>query len=174
MAWAIEQQEITDPVTRLVLICLSNYTSVDGTNAFPSILRLSRDTGLCERSVQYQLRKLVKLSLIRPGNQAIVAVKLDRKDRRPMSYDVIISRGAPDAPRSSTGCTPRQNGVHLTTERGAPHAPDPEDLIRQLTVRRFSKKTIQKAHESSFRAPHSWETENGYKTQLMLWMAAQA
>lgn len=168
MAWAIEQQDITDPVTRLVLICLCNYTSIDGTNAFPSILRLSRDTGLCERAVQYQLRKLVKLSIIRRGNQAIVAAKLDRKDRRPVSYDVLISRGARDAPRSPTGCTPLPNGVHMDAERGAPHAPDPEDLIRHLSVRGFSKKVQAEALRLGFRKPYEWETQGTYKTQLML------
>lgn len=55
-------------------------------------------------------------------------------------YDLDLSRGAQDAPRSergapedATGCTPEQSGVHATTERGAPGAPNPP-LNHPLTI----------------------------------------
>lgn len=131
MAWAIEQQETTDPVTRLVLMCLANYAAADGSAAFPSLARLSADTQLCERTVRYQLRKLEKLMLIRKGNSAIVAAHIARADRRPTCYELMMKpRGAPYAPRDSTGGISRPNGGHLTTERGASAgAPDPSLTI---------------------------------------------
>ena len=126
MAWAIEQQEVKDAITQLVLICLANYAAADGSSAYPSVMRLASDTRLSERTVQYQLRKLEKMALIRKDNPAIVAARIDRADKRPNCYELLMKpRGAPYAPRKTTGCTPRQSGVHLTTERGAPHAPNP-------------------------------------------------
>jgi hypothetical protein len=136
MAWAIEQQEVKDPVTQLVLICLANYASADGTSAFPSIARLCRDTRLSERAVQYQLRKLIKSALVRWGNQAAVAIKIKRLDRRPKVYDLIMERGAHDAPRKATGCILEQSGVHLLDERGAPHAPNPEEGTVRIDPKR--------------------------------------
>lgn len=140
-AWAIEQPEVKDPITRLVLLCLANYAGADGSNAFPSIERLARDTCLSERAVQYQLRKLVKLMLIRKGNQAIAAAHIQRADRRPTVYDLLLERGAPHAPRQATGCTSEPNGVHIDAPRGAPHAPDP---IRDppLNIKRESARAI--------------------------------
>jgi len=119
-AWAIEQQEVTDPITLLVLLCLANYADAVGANAFPSIDRLARDSRLVIRAVQYQLRKLEREGLIRRGNQAIAAAHICRADRRPIVYDLLMQRGAPhapgrgalDAPREVTGCTETTNGVH--------------------------------------------------------------
>jgi hypothetical protein len=138
VAWAIEQQEVTDPATRFVLVCLANYAGADGRSAFPSVLRLSRDTGLCERAVQYQLRRLIKAMLIQRGNQAIAAANISRGDRRPTCYDLMMSRGAPHAPRESTGCTTTSNGVHMDASRGAPHAPDPSPRSVREPKRRFA------------------------------------
>lgn len=125
MAWAIEQQEVTEPNARFVLIALANYTAQDGSNAFPSVLRLSRDTGLSERCVQRQLRVLVSAGLIRLGSRDLVAAKIKRADRRPVSYDLVIGRDDTDAPRSQTGCQVRPNGVTQRTERGDCVTPDP-------------------------------------------------
>jgi len=128
MAWAIQQQEVTEPVTRFVLLCLANYAGADGNSACPSVLRLARDTGLSERAVRIHLRKLEQAALIYRGNPAFAAAKIARADRRPFVYNLVIERGAPHAPRSKTGGTPVLNGGHMTPLRGAPRAPDPKDL----------------------------------------------
>ena len=122
MAWAIEQQETRDPESRLVLICLANYASADGRNAFPAIDRLCRDTGLSESTVRRHLKKLIEAILIRRGNQAIAAAHIERADRRPVVYDVLIQRGVPVIPRGDERGvteTPRDgDGVSKTDSRG--------------------------------------------------------
>lgn len=145
-SWAVEQQEVTHHVTRHVLLCLANYANADGRAAFPSVVRLSRDTGLSERAVQYQLRALENAILIRRAPQDFAAAHIKRGDRRPVVYDLLISRGAPYAPRSATGCTPEQNGVHATTSRGARHAPDPPSyppLTNKTVVTREGKEEFK-------------------------------
>jgi hypothetical protein len=124
-AWAVEQQEVTHHVTRHVLLCLANYANADGRSAFPALLRLSRDTGLSERAIRSHLRELEKHALIRRGKPEVVAAHISRPDRRPICYDLLIPRGAQHSPRGSTGGTAEPNGGHMTTERGARHAPDP-------------------------------------------------
>jgi len=142
MAWAIEQQEVTEPVTQLVLICLANYAGAHGENAFPSLARLTRDTRLSERAVRIHLRKLEQLMLIRRGNTAVVDAYVKRSDRRPVCYDLLMSRGAPDSPRNATGGTGSTNGGHVVHSRGAPHAPDPSP--RSV---REPKSVLQKVEE---------------------------
>jgi Helix-turn-helix domain len=147
MAWAIEQQEVKDPVTRLVLICLSNYASADGTSAFPSINRLMNDTGLSERSVRRRLRQLEKMIMIRLGSKAVVAAKIKRTDRHPRAYDILIPRGAPQTPRTnSRGQTDRSGGSNGPL-RGVQQTPDPsegtikdpvQDFVKDFT-KRFGK-----------------------------------
>lgn len=140
MVWALEQQEIKDSTCRHVLLCLANYAGSDGRGAFPSALTLAFDTGLSERTVRYKLDALESAGLIRRGNQSIAAAYIDRHDRRPVVYDLIEKRGAPDAPRSergadedATGCSSEQNGAQMTTERGAAAAPNTSS-IRHLSV----------------------------------------
>jgi DNA-binding transcriptional ArsR family regulator len=140
MVWALEQQEIKDSTCRHVLLCLANYAGSDGRGAFPSALTLANDTGLSERTVRYKLDALEAAGLIKRGNQSIAAAYIDRHDRRPVVYDLIEKRGAPDAPRSergadedATGCSSEQNGVQMKTERGAAAAPNTSST-RHLSV----------------------------------------
>src|SRR6185312_11905490 len=116
MAWAIEQQEVREPETQLVLMCLANYAAADGANAFPSIQRLTRDSRLSESTVRRQLQKLEKMSLIRRGNQAITAAFIIRPDRRPTVYDLLMSRGVYGTPREP-------NGVSAEALRGVKNGP---------------------------------------------------
>lgn len=148
MAWAIEQQEITDSLARHVLLCLANYADNDGGAAFPSAATLAIDTGMSERSVRNKLDLLEQAGLIRKGNQAIVAAYIERGDRRPICFDLAMpvreekrgargagrtSRGAHGAGRdaergaagSTTGCTSFHNGVQEIPERGAGAAGNP-------------------------------------------------
>ncbi|WP_219268915.1 helix-turn-helix domain-containing protein [Pseudomonas sp. Xaverov 259] len=133
MSWALSLpvQTLKDSSARHVLLCLANYAGSNGAGAFPSASTLAQDTGLSERTVRYKLDDLEKFGLIQKGNQAIAAVHIDRHDRRPVVYDLQISRGANPAPRAkrgaddTTGCNSQQNGVQPGAERGAAAAPNP-------------------------------------------------
>lgn len=140
MAWALSQQVITESHARHVLLCLANYADQSGRAAFPAVSSLALDTGLAPRTVQYRLRELEEIGLIKRGNQAIAAAYITQRDRVPVCYDLDLSRGAQDAPRTergahhdTTGCTPEQDGVHATTERGAQRAPNPP-INHPLTI----------------------------------------
>ena len=132
MSWALSLpvQSLKDSSARHVLLCLANYAGSNGAGAFPSASTLAQDTGLSERTVRYKLDDLEKSGLIQKGNQAIAAVHIDRHDRRPVVYDLQLSRGANPAPRTkrgaddATGCNSQQNGVQPGTERGAEAAPN--------------------------------------------------
>ena len=135
MSWALSLpvQTLKDSSARHVLLCLANYASSNGVGAFPSAKTLTDDTGLSERTVRIKLDLLEECGLIVRGNQALAAVYIDRHDRRPVVYDLMIKRGAASAPRvDATGCSLEQNGVQPTTERGAATAPN-TSLNHQLT-----------------------------------------
>jgi hypothetical protein len=117
-SWAIEQQEIKDPLTLLVLLCMANYAGEDGMNCFPAISTLARNSRLSGRSVQRHIVKLLDMGLIRRGNQAIAAALIERPDRRPVVYDLLIPRGVPQSPRYSDGVTPRTERGDRKAERG--------------------------------------------------------
>ena len=141
MSWALQiaKTELSDSSARHVLLCLANYASADGRGTFPSVNRLSEDTGLSERTVRYKLDLLREAGWIVRGNQALAAVYIDQHDRRPVVYDLQLSRGANAAPRSkrgadfdAPGCNLQHNGVQISTERGADSAPKPP-LNHQVT-----------------------------------------
>lgn len=134
MSWALSRRDLgKDSSARHVLLCLANYAGTDGRGAFPSAKTLTDDTGLSERTVRLKLDLLEERGLIVRGNQALAAVYIDRHDRRPVVYDLLIKRGAVVAPREDgTGCSQQQNGVQPTTERGAATAPNPS-LNHQVT-----------------------------------------
>jgi len=147
IAWAIEQQEVREPETQLVLMCLANYAAADGANAFPSIQRLTRDSRLSESTVRRQLQKLEKMSLIRRGNQAITAAFIVRADRRPTVYDLLMPRGVYGTPREV-------NGVSAEASRGVKNGltgcqsltPDPSLSGRE------PKSAITRAEKEEFKA----------------------
>ena len=134
MSWALSRRDLgKDSSARHVLLCLANYAAADGRGAFPSAKTLTEDTGLSERTVRSKLDLLEGRGLIVRGNQALAAVYIDRHDRRPVVYDLMLKRGAVDAPREEvTRCSQQQNGVQPTTERGAAIAPN-TSLNHQLT-----------------------------------------
>ena len=135
MSWALSLpiQSLKDSSARHVLLCLANYAGSNGAGAFPSAKTLTDDTGLSERTVRIKLDLLEEAGLIVRGNQALAAVYIDRHDRRPVVYDLMIKRGAVAAPREdATGCSLGKNGVQPTTERGAATAPN-TSINHQLT-----------------------------------------
>lgn len=101
MSWALQipKADLADSSARHVLLCLANYASADGRGTFPSVNRLSEDTGLSERTVRYKLDLLREAEWIVRGNQALAAVYIDQHDRRPVVYDLQLSRGANAAPK---------------------------------------------------------------------------
>lgn len=133
MTWAlgIPKSCLENPAARHVLLCLANYAGSDGRGAFPSAATLSEDTGLSERTVRLKLDELTTAGWIVEGNQAIAAAYIDRRDRRPVVYDLQLKRGATAAPRTErgagkrTGCSSPRNGVQENAERGAAAAPNP-------------------------------------------------
>lgn len=132
MAWAIEQREVTDPQSRLVLICLANYADAVGANAFPSISRLCGDTGLSESSVRRRLRELEERVMIGRGNQAISAAHIGRADRRPTVYDLIIPRGVSLTPRERNGVSGEPSrGVRKGSTGCQSLTPDPSESVRE-------------------------------------------
>jgi DNA-binding MarR family transcriptional regulator len=143
MAWALSRRDLgKDSSARHVLLCLANYAGTDGRGAFPSARTLTDDTGLSERTVRVKLDLLEARGLIERGNQALAAVYIDRQDRRPVVYDLMLKRGAEDAPREeATGCNVQYNGVQPTTERGAVTAPNPSlnhQVTEQQQLREFA------------------------------------
>lgn len=138
MAWAIEQQEVKEPSSRFLLLCLCHYSDATGDSIFPSVARLSRDTGLSERAVQYQLRKLIKAGVLVRSNPAIAAAKVRRADRAPTCYRVVMTGCNPLHPVTLRGATHFATGCNLEQNGVQPIAPDPSE-IRQLTKRESAR-----------------------------------
>lgn len=133
MTWAMDipTSSLGNPAARHVLLCLANYAGPEGLGAFPSAATISRQTGLSERTVRAKLDELSRAGYILEGNQAIAAAWIDRRDRRPVVYDLQLKRGASAAPRKErgadgrTGCKSRMSGVQENAQRGAAAAPNP-------------------------------------------------
>jgi Helix-turn-helix domain len=121
VVWAVRQQTTTNPGAKLVLACLAAYSNRFGCGACPSVASLCRDSHLSERWVRSKLVELERLGLIVRGNQDIAEAKLGRRDRLPIVYDLVmeVHQRPVDNPvcnpvdNSATGCTSRQNGVHV-------------------------------------------------------------
>jgi hypothetical protein len=110
----------------IVLVGLANHADPDGRNAFPAVSRLVRYTRLSERSVQYALRALEELELIKPSDPEIVAAYVKRVDRRPKGWDLAVHSGAQTLhPADQDGVQTRPRGVQTATRRGAELAPEP-------------------------------------------------
>lgn len=137
MSWAMNQTVVTDSGARFVLVGLANHADKYGRHAFPSNKTLAEYTGLSGRTVTRKIADLLKLGVIREGNQAIVAAHIPRPDQRPVLYDIVMSedtpkRGDKSSPRSErgdncagTGCQSDANGVTSVQERGDTVSPEP-------------------------------------------------
>lgn len=149
MAWAIEQQEVTDAHARHVLLCLANYADNHGKTAFPSTATLVRDTGMSESTIRRKLDALEQAGLIVKGNQKVVAAYIERGDRRPVCYDMAMKkRGVSVTGRdergvtvTGTGCQPDANGVSAECERGVTVTPNPSLTVIEPSLNRISDAT---------------------------------
>ncbi|WP_321921681.1 helix-turn-helix domain-containing protein [Burkholderia sp. BCC1998] len=177
MTWAIEQQDIRDATARHVLLCLANYADADGKAAFPSTSRLEADTGLSESTIRRKLDVLEELGLIQKGNQAIVAAYIDRGDRRPVCYDMVMKkRGGVVTPGdergvtvTGTGCHGDANGVSLTSERGVTVTPNPSLTINKPSKNRSS--SCDSKFDEAWRQYPKREGSNSKQAALRAWNA---
>lgn len=178
MAWALEQEIVEDASARHVLLCLANYADYAGKAAFPSTATLVKHTRLSERTVRAKLDVLVAIGAIRKGKQAVVIAYIDRGDRRPVSYDLVMdSRGVASAPRedergangNNTGCNPCSNGVQSTTSRGAAVAPNPSLTILEPSNNHSC--AINEKFEEAWRLYPKREGGNSKQSALKAWNA---
>ena len=136
--WAVEmgKRYELEPGHRWLLNILANYADPEGNDIFPSIATLMADTGFGENTVRRGLKHLMACGLMDYGNQAVVALKVNRADRRPKVYRLLMGEptgshaGTPSpstgshagTPQESTGC---QAGASRGAKRGATMAPKP-------------------------------------------------
>lgn len=119
ITWVLKDAPDVPPPLVSTLIGLANHAAPDGRNAYPSQPTLARYTRKDERTVRRDLAKLVRLGLIRRGDQRIV----DHlpKDRRPVVYDLAMwRRGDLDGGTPTSGGT-RKSARTPTSERGDAH-----------------------------------------------------
>jgi hypothetical protein len=123
ISWALNTDVVDNPTSKLVLIALANHARPDGRAAFPSITTMQRYTCLSDRAIQKHLRELEERGVIRRCNPEIVAAYIERVDRRPIGYDLVINgvnvvreRGEPDSPG-------KRHGVNVVRERGERRSP---------------------------------------------------
>ncbi|WP_175768513.1 hypothetical protein [Burkholderia cenocepacia] len=151
MAWAIEQQIVTDPPARHLLLCLSNYADHLGRSAFPSAATLMRDTRLSRATLWRKLAVLEDSGAIKPGNQKVVAAYIDRSDKRPVCYDIVMCRlddsGMPvdevagshaETSTEPAGSHSETSGVSHRNGRGLTVRPNP-GVNRHITVNSSTK-----------------------------------
>jgi hypothetical protein len=177
MSWALAlpKASLENPAARHVLLCLANYAGSDGRGAFPSALTLSDDTGLSERTVRLKLDELEKAGFITEGNQAIAAAYIERRDRRPVVYDLQLKRGANAAPRrergadNRTGCSSQQNGVQENAERGAAAAPN-TSLNHQLTEQQLLQRDLDAEVAEQDRAAAECPSPNQRFAMFAAWV----
>lgn len=177
MAWAIEQQDARDPTARHVLLALANYADNAGKSAFPSASTLERDTGLSESTIRRKLDALEENGLIVKGNQAVVAAYIERGDRRPVCYDLVMEKrgvtvtggGERGVTVTGTGCHCDANGVSLTSERGVTVTPNPSLTINKPSINRSC--AIDEKFDEAWRLYPKREGGNSKKAALKSWNA---
>lgn len=94
-AWAMEKGKAYElpPVTRYVLLTLSNYADKEGNDIYPSLSTLSGDTGLSESTLRRHIKLLIRVGLLAYGDQSVVAAnKKIRADLRPKCYRLVFER----------------------------------------------------------------------------------
>jgi hypothetical protein len=115
MSAVFENREL-GPTERLIMLALADHCDDEG-RCYPSIARLCQRTGLSERAVQINTRKLVEAGYIR--------IALGGGKGNANLY-FVSANPAPDAPR--TKCTPAPDAPqtpHLVRSNPAPDAPEP-------------------------------------------------
>lgn len=127
ISWVLNSAPVESPVSKLVLVALANHAHPDGSAAFPSVGTICRYTCLSERSVRQHLDALEKAGVIRRCDPKIVAAYIDRPDRRPVGYDIMMSGVHAMHLAARRGAGDAANGVQEIPERGAGDAPKPSN-----------------------------------------------
>lgn len=125
IVWALNDAACESPTEKLVLIALANHARPDGTAAFPAVATISRYTTLSERAIRNTLRALEARGVIERCDDGIVAAYIKRPDKRPFGYNLLMGGGHEVPLVEERGASDDMSGGHLTTERGAPDAPEP-------------------------------------------------
>lgn len=102
ISWVLNEAPGVPPSLVSTLIGIANHAAPDGRHSYPSQPTLSRYTRKSERQVRRDLAELVRLKLIRKGDQRIVEHL--PPDRRPVVYDLAMDLDGrtSTSPRSST------------------------------------------------------------------------
>jgi hypothetical protein len=127
IAWVLNHAPVESPVSKLVLVALANHAHPDGSAAFPSVATICRYTCLSERSVRQHLDNLEGQGIIRRCDPRIVAAYIQRADRRPIGYDIVISGVHATHLEWQRGAADAANGVQEIPKRGAGDAPKPSN-----------------------------------------------
>lgn len=125
IVWVLNDAVCESATEKLVLIALANHARPDGTAAFPAVATISRYTTLSERAIRNTLRVLEARGLIERCDDSIVAAYIKRPDKRPFGYNLLMDGGHVAPLVDERGASDDTSGGHLTTERGAPDAPEP-------------------------------------------------
>jgi len=108
--WVLESAPNLPPHLVSTLVALAWHADKNGANAYPSQATLAKYTRKSERAVRNDLAQLLKLGLIRRGDQSAVAHIA--ADARPAVYDVVMDAdadgGKPTSARKPT--SPRKRG----------------------------------------------------------------
>jgi hypothetical protein len=100
IVWAIEQAPDVPPNLVGLLIGLANHADADGRASYPAIDRLAFYARKKRRATQYDIEKLIKIGLVRRGDQRHV-LHIDPR-YRPVVYDLATERKRdPYLPRHS-------------------------------------------------------------------------
>ena len=103
---------------KFVLVAMADYAQDDGTRCYPSVAALARKTSLCERSVQYALRRLELAKLL-------IAQGVSN-GRSTTTYIIAVENAAQGVLPGVQQVHPR---VQIKTANPAPDAPNPLGTI---------------------------------------------
>jgi hypothetical protein len=165
--------------TRHVLLTLSLYINDVGQSAYPSIKRLSEDTGLTERAVLQHLQKARDAGWLVIGKHGFSGQKWAANEYFPMLPDgeeyveKSIERDEPGSPLKPQGV----NDVHARGEprsgQGVNDVPtnNPYELSRELSILNNKKSEILKTKPETFN-PKSYLQNLGVDDQTIVdWLA---
>lgn len=128
---AVFESETLGPTERLVMLALADHAD-DAGRCYPSIARICQRTGLSERAIQMNVKKLSAsghLTVVKGGGKANTNIY------------IVNPNPAPDAPfcktKPRTRCTPQEmhpapdapQTPHLVRPNPAPDAPEPSGTI---------------------------------------------
>ncbi|MGW4493824.1 helix-turn-helix domain-containing protein [Streptomyces sp. NPDC004376] len=85
------------------LVGLADHADKHGRGAYPSVRTLAAYTCKAERSVQRDIKELLKLELIRPGDPSVASHI--PAERRPAVYDLAMERVVPGGRAGDDGVT---------------------------------------------------------------------